>query len=164
MIVLSGHNLELRPAEGKDLQGILSLLQRCSLPGAGVEQHLGGFIVALDPEGSIVGTIGLEQYGDGTGLLRSAAVDASLRSIGLGSELYRRIIDRAREQNMRRVVLLTTTAEPYFERKGFRTIDRADVTGPVTQSAEFRDACPASAICMELRDVDGAEHSMEGLR
>jgi amino-acid N-acetyltransferase len=54
----------------------------------------------------------------------------------------------AKELGAQHVALLTTTADVYFEKKGFRRIDRSTLTGPVTQSVEFTSACPSSAVCM----------------
>lgn len=144
-------HLAIRPPDtGKDLTPVLSLLRGASLPTDGVEEHFGDFLIAVDAGGHIVGAIGMEIYPDGTGLLRSAVVAPSLRNSGIGSLLYRDLLDHARRSGVKRVILLTTTAEKYFERKGFRTISRSSITGPVTQSQEFVGACPQSAVCMEM--------------
>jgi len=139
-----------KTGEREDLAQVLSLLRTASLPTEGVDDHFGDFLVACDPAGKVVGAIGLEVYPDGTGLLRSAVVEPSLRNSGIGSMLCQGLIERARSARFKRIILLTTTAEKYFERKGFRTVARSSVTGPVTRSAEFVSACPDSAVCMEL--------------
>ena len=46
--------------------------------------------------------------------------------------------------------LLTTTAEDYFPRFGFEVIDRSEADERLKESAEFRGACPDSAVCMRL--------------
>lgn len=141
----------IRNVEGReDLLQVLSLLRIASLPTDGVEEHFSGFLVAVDSEETIVGAIGMEQYPDGTGLLRSAVVAPSVRNAGIGSLLYQELMDRARASGMKRMVLLTTTAEKYFERKGFQTVPRSHITGPVTESAEFAGACPKTAVCMVM--------------
>jgi amino-acid N-acetyltransferase len=66
----------------------------------------------------------------------------------LGRRLVERTIARAREQGIRRLFLLTTTAADYFPRLGFARIDRADVPAEVAATVEFTSACPASAIAM----------------
>lgn len=129
---------------------VLSLLGAASLPTEGVEEHFGDFLVAVNASGKVVGAIGMERYHNGTGLLRSAVVEPSLRNAGVGSRLFEELIKRARSSGIRQVILLTTTAEQYFARKGFRTVPRCSITGPVTTSAEFAGACPASAVCMEM--------------
>lgn len=136
--------------EEEDLIQVLSLLRDASLPTEGVKEHFRDFLVAVEPAGTIIGTIGMELYPDGTALLRSAVVGPSMRNSGVGSLLYRALIDRAQRSKSKRVVLLTTTAEGYFRRKGFRTVPRSGITGPVTGSAEFIGACPETAVCMEM--------------
>ncbi len=138
----------IRKARTSDLNSILSLLQSESLPSKGVPEHLGNFLVATQGE-TIIGTIGLELYGE-TALLRSAVVAASHRDKGVGRLLYDRILRDAKESGVKRLVLLTTSAEGYFRRRGFVRTERATLAGPVTTSSEFTETCPASAICMEL--------------
>jgi amino-acid N-acetyltransferase len=144
-------NVTIRKAgEREDLARVLALLQDADLPIEGVIEHFNDFVIAADPAGAVVGAIGMERYADGTALLRSAVVGRSLRNSGVGSMLYQALLERARSSGIRRFILLTNTAEKYFARKGFRTIPRASVTGPVTLSTEFNDACPESAVCMEF--------------
>jgi amino-acid N-acetyltransferase len=45
-------------------------------------------------------------------------------------------------------VLLTQTAEAFFERHGYQVADRDHVPDEIKQSAEFQSLCPSSAICM----------------
>jgi amino-acid N-acetyltransferase len=138
-----------KASEKEDLPQVLSLLQDADLPTEGVEMHFNDFLVATDQAGVVVGVIGMERYADGTALLRSAVVEASLRNAGVGSLLYQNLIGQARSSGIRRVILLTNTAETYFARKGFRVIARSSITGPILQSSEFTHACPESAVCME---------------
>jgi N-acetylglutamate synthase-like GNAT family acetyltransferase len=138
----------IRQAQQADYNRVAELLESASLPTAGVAEHFGNFLIA--EHGSvIVGVIGLEVYED-VGLLRSAVVDSSLQNQGIGSTLYTHLIEHAKNRGIRRLILLTNTAERYFERKGFRKIDQKSVTGAITQSVEFSGACPSHAACMEL--------------
>jgi len=139
----------VNPAEKSDLPGVEALLKRSGLPTLGVAEHFSSFLVAKEGF-RLAGAIGLEIYGN-IGLLRSAVVDPSLRSTGIGTMLYDKLVAMARSKGIQKLVLLTNTAETYFERKGFRSIDRATLSGPVTSSIEFTDACPSHAVCMELR-------------
>jgi amino-acid N-acetyltransferase len=139
-----------RAAKDNDFRQVLSLLRDGSLPVEGVGEHFGDFLVAVNRAGAVVGAIGMERYPDGTGLLRSAVVEAALRNSGIGSMLCGEIMKTARSSGIRRVILLTTTAEHYFARMGFLPVARSTVSGPVTQSTEFTGSCPESATCMEL--------------
>ncbi|HUI63705.1 MAG TPA: arsenic resistance N-acetyltransferase ArsN2 [Bacteroidota bacterium] len=139
---------EIRRAEPSELKEIELLLEESGLPTEGVRDHLAHFFVVRN--GSLLqGTVGLEQYGP-DGLLRSLAVRASDRSRGLGGRLTEQVLREARSLGVRRLILLTTTAEKYFSARGFRVKDRAQITGDVRRSAEFTGACPESAVCMEL--------------
>ncbi|MEW6511015.1 MAG: arsenic resistance N-acetyltransferase ArsN2 [Bacteroidota bacterium] len=138
----------IRPAAQTDLDTLHALLAEASLPVAGVDEHYRTFLVA-ERDGELVGAIGVELYGE-TALLRSAVVAPAWRNAGIGSALFAQIVALARKHAVRRLILLTETAEEYFRRKGFRTIDAATVTGPVTGSVEFTGACPSHAACMEL--------------
>ena len=62
--------VNISPAIESDLRDILTLLTSVDLPHEGVKDFLGGFLVAKDKEGRLVGTIGLERHGT-VGLLRS---------------------------------------------------------------------------------------------
>jgi amino-acid N-acetyltransferase len=141
----------LRPARDADLPAVLALLDSAGLPAAGVAEHLSGFVVA--EEGSLVGVAGLETHGR-DGVLRSVAVTSARRGTGLGDRLTRWILANARAVGLRRVYLLTTTAEDYFPRYGFRRIDRSRASPAVRRSVEFREACPASAVAM-VKDLEG---------
>ena len=72
------------------------------------------------------------------------------RSRGLGRRIVRQLLDRLSSRGLREFYLLTTTAEEYFRRRGFRTVDRDEVHPQLLASREFQDACPASAVCMRL--------------
>lgn len=142
------NRLITRQASKEDYDVVADLLTSSSLPIAGVAEHFHNFLVAENGDG-VVGAIGLEVYGD-TALLRSAVVHPSLRNTGVGSLLYDQLIEQAKSLGVRRLILLTNTAEAYFEKKGFRRIDQDSVTGPITKSVEFSGACPSHAACMEF--------------
>jgi amino-acid N-acetyltransferase len=83
-----------------------------------------------------------------TALLRSVVVAPSARGKGLGQKVVQALEGAAREGNAAQLVLLTLTAKSFFERQGFRVIDRGSVPDDVQASEEFRSLCPGSAICM----------------
>lgn len=134
----------IRHATAGDWEAIDRLLRRKGLPIAGALDHLAHFLVADDGAG-VVGTVGLEVYGEAA-LLRSLAVAEEGR--GLGRVLVEESMGRARALGVTEVVLLTTTAAGYFPRFGFQTIDRTDVPQALLASREFQGACPSSAIVM----------------
>jgi amino-acid N-acetyltransferase len=121
----------------------LQLLTDNGLPTDGLLDHLGTAVVARVGN-RVVASAALEIYSDGA-LLRSVAVEEGLRGSGLGQRIVRAALDLAGHEGTRSVYLLTTTAENFFPRFGFRRIARADVPPGVQASAEFQSACPASA-------------------
>jgi amino-acid N-acetyltransferase len=141
--------VRLRSARWEDLDTITTLLAESGLPTAGVSDHLGSFLLAQREE-ECVGVGGLEIYGD-VALLRSLAVRQQERTSGIGATLLEQLMTNAHSKGVQRLILLTTTAESYFDRKGFIRIDRSTLSGPITDSKEFTGACPSSAVCMELR-------------
>jgi N-acetylglutamate synthase-like GNAT family acetyltransferase len=138
----------VRAAGARELAAMEALLASSSLPTEGVAERLGDFLVA-EAAGEVVGLAGLERHGP-DGLLRSVAVSPSWRGRGLGVALTEGVLEHARTLGLRAVYLLTTTAEDYFPRHGFRRIERDAVPEGVASSAEFRELCPASAVVMTL--------------
>lgn len=145
----------LRTARADDWQAVAALLTAADLPLAGAREHLGDFIIAEGADGALLGCAALERYPaeDGvraSGLLRSLAVASGARGLGLGALLVSRLLQAAREAGLADVTLLTTAAEDYFPRFGFRAIAREEAPLVVRASVEFREACPASAVVMSL--------------
>jgi amino-acid N-acetyltransferase len=133
-------------ATPEDAGAILELLRANALPVEGLLDHLATALVARSVD-RVVGTAALEVYDDGA-LLRSVAVDTTLRGHGVGNRLTAAALDLAGTLRVPAVYLLTTTAEGYFPRFAFSRISRGEVPRGVLQSVEFQSACPASAIVM----------------
>ncbi|HVT37674.1 MAG TPA: arsenic resistance N-acetyltransferase ArsN2 [Gemmatimonadaceae bacterium] len=148
-----------RRATPDDWRAVAELLTATGLPLDGVEAHLADFVVAENS--AIVGCAGLERYGSAA-LLRSVAVSAPLRGIGIGAALVNECIVAARAAGITTLVLLTETAETFFATLGFARIPRAAVPDAVQESEEFRGACPASATAMRL-DLSIAPAPMRNL-
>jgi amino-acid N-acetyltransferase len=137
----------VRPARPADLSAVESLLEAAKLPRAGLAEHFPNFLVAVTADG-IVGVVGLELHPP-FGLLRSLAVSDAQRGRGLGSLLVARAVARARLKELRAIYLLTTTADRWFPRHGFRPIARAALPVELEASEELGGACPDTAVCME---------------
>jgi N-acetylglutamate synthase-like GNAT family acetyltransferase len=140
--------ITIQPATAEDLPELKALLEMMSLPTAGVDEHWRTFLTAKE-NGRLVGCGGSEAY-QFAALIRSVAVLPEYRSHGLGRRIVRQLIDRLASRGLREFYLLTTTAEEYFRKRGFKTIDRDEVHPQLLNSREFQDACPASATCMRL--------------
>lgn len=138
--------MELRPPTHGERAAIRALLADHGLPVEDLETAAIDFILAVESD-HVLGVVGLEAF-DGTGLLRSLSVRAERRGAGLGAALLQAVEARACARGLRQLVLLTQTAEPFFARHGYATIERASAPASVQTSGEFRSICPASATCM----------------
>lgn len=136
------------PAEHEALREVVALLEASSLPVAGVAENFDSFLVARGEDGSLLGCVGLEVYGD-VGLLRSLAVAPRARGSGIGVRLVEGLFDLARSKGVGTLYLLTTTAESYFPRLGFERLAREEADPKLEASEELRGACPASAFLMK---------------
>ena len=137
---------------------MLALIAQADLPTADLDDSSRArFLVATDGD-AVVGCVGVERYGD-AGLLRSLAVARGARGSGLGGQLAEAALEAARAEGLTEVALLTTTAAPFFQARGWRVVERWEVPEAVRQSGQFGGscaACPASATCM-TRAIDAAD-------
>lgn len=140
--------ITITPASPHDVDAIKALLIANDLPTDGVDEHWKTFLVARDGD-TVVACGGAEAY-QFAALIRSVAVLPERRSQGIGRKIVRQLLDRLASRGLREFYLLTTTAEDYFKRRGFKTIDRDEVHPQLLSSREFQGACPASAVCMRL--------------
>jgi amino-acid N-acetyltransferase len=141
--------MRIRNAKESDLAAVERLLSASDLPLDGVRDNFSDFIVA-EKEDVIAGAIGLERFGS-IALLRSAVVSPEQRGGGIGRQLVEELLERADEEGIDELYLLTTTAENYFPRFGFIHTTRSAVPDAVKKSAEFRGACPDTAVVMTRR-------------
>jgi amino-acid N-acetyltransferase len=138
----------IRRAEPQDLPDVLALLGEAQLPTDGVAEHIDTFFV-VDDGSRIVACVGLEIY-EYAALIRSLAVAADVRGIGIGDGVLRRALYEVRDCDAG-VYALTTTAEAYLGRFGFERVPRGLVPQALFESRELQDACPASAAVMKWR-------------
>ena len=130
------------------IEDIFLLLDNSDLPKEGILDHLDTFFIAIAKNrNELLGSIGLEIY-DEDALLRSLAVHSSYQNKGLGSRLIKYIHEFARSNGIKKIYLLTETAEGLFKKFNYNIISRADVALKVQQSVEFTTLCPETATCM----------------
>lgn len=141
-------DLQIALAREADFDSVIQLLEQNRLPVAGVREHFKTFVVAKDG-GKVVACGGSEAHPH-VALLRSFAVQSDYRNGGIGRRLVRELLDRLAAHGIREFYLLTETAEPFFKKRGFKTIDRDEVHPQLLSSAEFQGACPTTAVCMKL--------------
>jgi amino-acid N-acetyltransferase len=107
------------------------------------------FFVARTETGAAVGWGGLEPHGQ-QALLRSIVVNPVLRGVGVGQSMVAALIAQANSMGMEHLWLLTTSAEAFFARLGFRTVARSSAPPSIAASEEFAWHCPDDAVCMTL--------------
>jgi len=145
-------DVRYQAASPADLPGVRALLEACDLPCQDLTvDHLAEFVICRHGA-ALVGCVGLEPFG-GEALLRSLAVAAAFRGLGMGHELWSRSRQRARDNGVSTLYLLTTTAEALFARWGFRRIPREQTTPAIRSTAQFASMCPVTAALMKL-DLD----------
>lgn len=140
-IVISG-------ARAEDVAVIKQLLAANELPVDGIDDLWKTFIVARDGK-DVVGCAGAEAY-QFVALLRSLAVASTHRGQGIGRRIVRQLLDRLSSRGIREFYLLTTTAQAYFAKRGFKPIDRDEIHPQLLASSELQGACPDTAVCMRL--------------
>ena len=128
-------NINIIPATGNDIPFITALLLDADLPPDDLERWIDNFIL-LSVEGKTVGCIGLEIW-DKVGLLRSFVISEEYRSKGLGIKLYNRLMARAKEMKLSKILLLAKGASIFFEKNGFKIIDRNEAPESVKNSIQF---------------------------
>ncbi|MDX2192155.1 MAG: arsenic resistance N-acetyltransferase ArsN2 [Gemmatimonadales bacterium] len=147
MTLPSTAGVTLRAATAADLPAVQALLTEAGLPLDGVAEWIGQFRVAAAPGVALAGVAGFERHGE-VALLRSVAVAPAWRGTGLARRLVEGVLADAEASGAREAFLLTTTAEGYFPRLGFSRVPREAAPAALGASAEFRGACPASAVLM----------------
>ena len=98
----------------------------------------------LADEAGPIGFIGLEGEGPDR-LLRSLVVLPGRKRKGYGGLLVAHAEIHARQHEVARLHLLTTSVADFFGNRGYYPADRAAAPSVIAQSAQFRDLCPASA-------------------
>jgi amino-acid N-acetyltransferase len=142
-----GPESSIRRGQSADLSAIAALLETAGLPTADLSSAGNFKTWVLEARGALLAAIGLECFGD-QALLRSLVVAPEHRKRGLGRELVARLERDARAEGTTRLILLTETAETFFQARGYVITDRGQVSDAVKLSAEFRSLCPVSAVCM----------------
>jgi amino-acid N-acetyltransferase len=137
---------QLDLAAAQDMPAIRALLERAGLPTIDLISAQADFAVVRE-EDAVVATGALQRFG-ASALLRSVAVAPDRRGGGLGRMIVSELERRARAAQISELVLLTETAADFFQRLGYRAVDRNSAPAAVQTSEEFCSLCPSSATCM----------------
>ena len=149
-LVLDALGDPVMPARSDDKARIAALLDRVGIAHPVLDQFWPSYLVIPDlgPKAPLVGCVALEVMDD-VALLRMLAVSPERRGEGLGYLLVETATERARNQGVRHLYLVTDGAQGYFgERLGFAVIDRKDVDSKIASTAEYLLARSKSATWM----------------
>ncbi len=87
----------------------------------------GGLWIALDEEDNVIGTIALRKINDFDAELKKLYVRKDYRGTGLSKDLYRRVMEKSKEDNYKRIVLGTydklETAINFYLKRGFTQLE-----------------------------------------
>jgi amino-acid N-acetyltransferase len=133
-------------AREEDVEAIVALLKTNNLPASDLGTGQRMFLVALS-DGKAVGCVAVEMYGY-AGLLRSLAVNNDFRGKGIGQKLVAEAETWSRDNGLKSLYLLTTTAAGFFPKLNWHNTDRASVPESIALSSEFASVCPSTAVCM----------------
>lgn len=81
-------------------------------------------------------------------LVRSVVVSPEARGRGLGGSIVSALAERARQQGVERLWLLTTDSAAFFERLGWTQAERSAAPPTIAKSRQFNGLCPASSTLM----------------
>jgi glycerol 3-phosphatase-2 len=142
-------------ASPRDGEAVRRLLRRARLSDADAEGRIASTLVCwwAGPDRShreLAATVCVEPVGESS-LLRSLAVREEVRSRGLGALAVAAAVRVARSTGSHFVYLFTETAAEFFERLGFRALDRSRLPAAVRSSPQAIEECAASATPMSLR-------------
>jgi len=136
---------ELVIASGSFRAAVIELLEENNLPTSDIDE--GKALFALIQNEKVIGTGGLELFGD-CALLRSLSVKKDWQGQGLGKFITRQLEEICRNKGIANIYLLTTTAEDFFRKEGYRVVNRADAPLSIKNSSEFSTVCPSTGILM----------------
>jgi UDP-N-acetylmuramate: L-alanyl-gamma-D-glutamyl-meso-diaminopimelate ligase len=128
------------PARADDKSRIAALLDRLGIAHPVLDQFWPSYFIipgAVAGVSSLVGCVALEIIDD-VALLRMLAVAPERRGEGLGYLLVETATERARNQGVKHLYLVTDGAQGYFgQRLGFAIVDRKVVGAKIAATAEY---------------------------
>lgn len=138
------HSVEVLSADQES--SVETLLASNGLPHGDIRDGPAELYGILD-DGEVIAVAGLEATGS-VGLLRSIVVEESHRDRGLGSRVCAKVEAIARDEGVRSLYLLTTTAAGFFRERGYTELERSEAPSEIRDTREFADACPNTAVLM----------------
>ena len=136
-------NRQMVKVDNDALDQLRHALRQAGLPCDDVGEP-GRQFYRFEVEGTSVAFGGLEGAAPDM-LLRSMVVCESLRGEGLGKQVLLALEQIAVSQGACRLHLLTQGASGFFATHGYERCDRQEAPGTISETAQFKHLCPASA-------------------
>ena len=137
--------MPIRRAAEADMPAVTELLRNAGLPLIGVSDAFRTGFVAHDGD-VLVGRPRSSRTTRSRCPVRGGTTIR--RGTGIGQELVAAAQGLAFTIGVQFVFLLTETAETWFRRLGYETVDRSQLPGAILASDEVAIACAASAVAM----------------
>lgn len=134
--------LDIEPSPS--LRAAVALLTAAGLPSSDLTESYLKHFLFCGPRDAPTGLVGLELYGSDA-LLRSLAVAPDARCTGIGSALLELAELYAYTRGVSSLYLLTTSAQRFFEKRGYHLTSRESCPAAIRSTAEFANLCPASS-------------------
>lgn len=125
------------------LDQLRDALRQAALPSDDVSEA-GRQFYRFEADGKWVAFGGLEGVAPDM-LLRSIVVRDACRGEGLGKAVLLAMEQCAASQGVLRLHLLTQGAAGFFSANGYERFDRQTAPAAISQTAQFKQLCPASA-------------------
>ena len=138
--------MNIVPASQNSFSAAVELLKKNNLPTEDINP--GTQLFVIEENDSVIGTIAVE-YNFDVALLRSLSVSEQKRNSGIGQMLVAFIENYVQKQGVQSIYLLTTTAEDFFLKKGYESVDRNEVPDFIKNTKEFSIICSASSTLMK---------------
>ncbi|MBN2659322.1 MAG: amino-acid N-acetyltransferase [Spirochaetales bacterium] len=130
----------IRAMKRDDVPAILSLMQPLIEKGLLLKRTKEDLLAqkkhyaVYSMDNIIHGCAALIPYGKGYGEIAAITVDASYSHLGIGRRLVSFFLERAREEGLRHIFVLTTEAADWFLSLGFKTVSREELPPEKQQS------------------------------
>ncbi len=144
--------LTARPVASLEQAAMTAALAAADLPIDDLREPGRDFFAFRNDTGTVVGYAGIEVYGTDA-LLRSVVTLPDARHRGYGLAIGERMAAIAKRRGVRALYALTTTAAPFFERLGFRTVEKTEAPPAIAGTTEFRALCPSTAVFLRREIV-----------
>jgi amino-acid N-acetyltransferase len=138
--------MNIVPASQNSFSAAIELLKKNNLPTEDINP--GTQLFVIEENDSVIGTIAVE-YNFDVALLRSLSISEQKRNSGIGQMLVAFIENYVQKQGVQSIYLLTTTAEGFFLKKGYESVDRNEVPDFIKNTKEFSIICSASSTLMK---------------